>query len=120
MSGEFLTVAATHSAEQSAVDRAPLGVSDEAMTGAWRVIIARVPMADEKYWMYQSSFPTPSFDELPDGCFRGTEAQWFQLSPGMRREIVRSFKKLPDYQRLERAARLEQKEQTQIKAREAL
>ena len=48
-------------------------------------------MADEKYWMYQSSFPTPSFDELPKGCFKGTEAQWFQLSPGMRREILRDF-----------------------------
>ena len=30
-------------AEQSAVARAPIGVSDAAMTGAWRVIIARVP-----------------------------------------------------------------------------
>ena len=29
-------------AEQSAVARAPIGVSDVAMTGAWRVIIARV------------------------------------------------------------------------------
>ena len=41
--GAFLTVAATPTAEQSAVARAPIGVSDEALTGGWRVIIARVP-----------------------------------------------------------------------------
>ena len=41
--GEFLTTAAAPSAEQAAVARSPIGVSDEAMTGAWRVIIARVP-----------------------------------------------------------------------------
>ena len=41
--GKFLTVAATPTAEQAAVARAPIGVSDEAMTGAWRVIIGRVP-----------------------------------------------------------------------------
>lgn len=28
-------------------------------------------MSDEKYWMYQSPFPTPSFNELPEGCFKG-------------------------------------------------
>ena len=77
-------------------------------------------MSGEKYWTYQSSFPTPSFWELPEGCFGGTEAQWFQLSPGMRREIVRSFKKLPDYERIERSALLSRKIGTQIKAREAL
>ena len=47
--GKFLTVAATPTAEQAAVARAPIGVSDEAMTGAWRVIIARVP---ERYIAY--------------------------------------------------------------------
>ena len=39
--GAFLTVAATPTAEKSAVAQAPLGVSDETMTGAWRVVIAR-------------------------------------------------------------------------------
>ena len=77
-------------------------------------------MSGEKYWTYQSSFPTPSFNELPEGCFKGTEAQWFQLSPGMRREIVRSFKKLPDYQRLERSALTDKKAEVQIRAREML
>ena len=48
--GKFLTVAATPTAEQAAVARAPIGVSDEAMTGAWRVIIARVP--DDRYMAY--------------------------------------------------------------------
>lgn len=45
----FLTVAARPSAEQSAAARAPIGVSDQAMTGDWRVIIARVP---ERYVAY--------------------------------------------------------------------
>ena len=35
--GKFLTVAATPTAEQAAEARAPIGVSDQAMTGAWRV-----------------------------------------------------------------------------------
>lgn len=77
-------------------------------------------MSGESYWTYQSAFVTPTFEELPEGCFRGTEAQWHQLSPGMRREIVRSFKNLPDYQRLERQALWTKKVETQIKAREAL
>lgn len=77
-------------------------------------------MADEKYWTYQSEFPTPSFASIPKGCFRGTEAQWLQLSPGFRREIVRSFKKLPDYDRLMRAETLDHKSSIQIKARDLL
>ena len=60
MSGEFLTVAATTSAEQSAVGRAPLGISDEAMTGAWRVIITRVP---DRYVAYY-------YHENDDVCWR--------------------------------------------------
>jgi len=35
-------IAATPTAERAAVARAAIGVSDEAMTGGWRVIIARV------------------------------------------------------------------------------
>lgn len=77
-------------------------------------------MSDEKYWSYQSSFPTPSFGELPEGCFKGTEAQWHQLSPGMRREIVRTFKKLPDYERLQRSIATNKKAEAQIKARKEL
>ena len=77
-------------------------------------------MSGEKYWTYQSSFPTPSFEELPEGCFGGTEAQWFQLSPGMRREIVRSFKKQPDYERLQRQVIVDKKAETRSRAREAL
>ncbi len=34
---------------KAAIARAPIGVSDEAMTGAWRVIIARVP---DRYMTY--------------------------------------------------------------------
>ena len=34
---------------KAAIARAPIGVSDEAMTGAWRVIIARMP---DRYMTY--------------------------------------------------------------------
>lgn len=49
-------------------------------------------MANERYWTYQAGH-TPSFGEVPAGCFNGTENDWHKLSPGMRREIVRSFSK---------------------------
>ena len=52
--GAFLTVAATPTAEQAAVARAPIGVSDEAMTGAWRVIIARVPGRYVAYYYHEN------------------------------------------------------------------
>ena len=52
--GKFLTVAATPTAEQAAVARAPIGVSDEAMTGAWRVIIARVPDRYVTYYYHEN------------------------------------------------------------------
>jgi hypothetical protein len=50
----FLTVVATPTAEHSAVARAPLGISDEAMTGAWRVIIARVPDHYVAYYYHEN------------------------------------------------------------------
>jgi hypothetical protein len=50
---EFLTVAAKPSAEKSAVARSPLGVSDQAMTGPWRVIIARVPDRYVAYYYHE-------------------------------------------------------------------
>ena len=52
--GAFLTVAATPTAEQAAVARAPIGVSDEAMTGAWRVIIGRVPDRYVAYYYHEN------------------------------------------------------------------
>ena len=52
--GEFLTIAATPTMEQSAVARAPIGVSDEAMTGAWRVIIGRVPDRYVTYYYHEN------------------------------------------------------------------
>jgi len=55
--GKFLTVAATPTAEQAAVARAPIGVSDEAMTGAWRVIIARVPDRYVTYYYHENDHP---------------------------------------------------------------
>jgi hypothetical protein len=51
---KFLTVAAAPTAEQAAVARAPVGVSDEAMTGSWRVIIARVPDRYMTYYYHEN------------------------------------------------------------------
>jgi hypothetical protein len=51
---------------------------------------------NEKYWSYQSSTATPSLEEaieLRAISANTTETQWHQLSPGMRREIVRSKQK---------------------------
>lgn len=49
---------------------------------------------DESYWTYKAGSPTPSHREaVAAGAFRGTESDWHSLTPGMRREIVRSHKK---------------------------
>jgi hypothetical protein len=49
-----LQVHATPTAERAGVARAPLGISDEAMTGAWRVIIARVPDHYVAYYYHEN------------------------------------------------------------------
>ena len=49
-------------------------------------------MADESYWTYRTSEPTPTLKEalylgaIAEGT---TERDWHQLTPGMRSEIVR-------------------------------
>jgi hypothetical protein len=48
----------------------------------------------KSFWTYQSSEPTPRVDELPAGTFIGTQEQWEQFSPGMRREIARQARKI--------------------------
>lgn len=47
-----------------------------------------------KYWTYHSNEPTPTVADLPPGVFKGTQHQFEQLSPGMRREILRSAGKV--------------------------
>lgn len=53
-------------------------------------------MADESYWEYKASSPTPTLD---DAIWIGAvpsntdEKEWYKLSPGMRREIVRAKRK---------------------------
>jgi len=42
----------------------------------------------ERYWTYRAP-PTPNVVDLTAGTFAGTQEQWEQLSPGMRREIAR-------------------------------
>lgn len=49
-------------------------------------------MADESYWTWKAASPTPAFGALPTGCFKGTEQQFYSLSPGMRREILRDHR----------------------------
>jgi len=43
----------------------------------------------ESFWSYKPGSPTPTFEQLPPGLFKGTKAEWEAFSPGMRREIVR-------------------------------
>jgi hypothetical protein len=47
----------------------------------------------KSFWTYQSDTPTPTVDQLPAGAFAGTQEQFEQLSPGMRREIERQAKR---------------------------
>lgn len=47
-------------------------------------------MADENYWTYKAATPTPRYEDIVGWIFNGTEEQWHSLSPGMRREILRS------------------------------
>lgn len=50
--------------------------------------------ASDGFWTYQASEPTPDFTEVPPDTFNGTRKEWESLSPGMRREIVRVWKKM--------------------------
>ena len=50
-------------------------------------------MANESYWTYQASESTLSVADLPAGVFNGTQSDWEKFSPGMRREIFRSWKR---------------------------
>ncbi len=50
----MITKIAKPSAEQAALARSPIGVSDQAMTGAWRVIIARVPDRYVAYYYHEN------------------------------------------------------------------
>jgi hypothetical protein len=45
------------------------------------------------FWSYQVSDATPDFDDVPSDVFAGTRDGWESMSPGMRREIMRSAKK---------------------------
>lgn len=50
---------------------------------------------NESYWSYRASEPTPCLaDAIAAGAIapETTETQWSQLSPGMRREILRTVK----------------------------
>ena len=51
---EAWVLSAAPSAEQAAVARSPIGVSDEAMMGGWRVIIARVPDRYVAYYYHEN------------------------------------------------------------------
>jgi hypothetical protein len=47
-----------------------------------------------RYHAWKPAEPTPTHDEaVQAGAFGGTVDQWHQLSPGMRREIVRTHRK---------------------------
>jgi hypothetical protein len=53
-------------------------------------------MAGETYWTYQAATSTPTLAEaIEAGAVKPdtSEAAWNSLTPGMRREIVRSARK---------------------------
>lgn len=53
-------------------------------------------MADEPYWTYKAATPTLTLEqakELGAVSATWTESDWHKLTPGMRREIVRSARK---------------------------
>lgn len=43
------------------------------------------------YWSYRATHQTPDLSDLPPGSVAMTDAEWESLSPGMRRDIYRSF-----------------------------
>lgn len=46
------------------------------------------------YVAWKPCEPTPSWQEATEiGAFKGNEDEWHRLTPGMRREIVRSYRK---------------------------
>lgn len=48
----------------------------------------------DSFWTYRAATPTPDFaDVSTDAFFGGTRDEWEALSPGMRREIVRTHEK---------------------------
>lgn len=48
----------------------------------------------KRYHAWKPAGPTPTHAEAVEaGAFKGTEEQWHQLSPGMRREILRTVRK---------------------------
>ncbi len=55
---------------------------------------ARWLIANRAFWSYQPGERTPTVDDLPPGAFAGTQDEFEGLSPGMRREINRTARKL--------------------------
>lgn len=63
------------------------GKGDAVSPGTGKTIMAR-------YHAWKPCEPTPTHDEaVQAGVFNGTADQWHQLSPGMRREIIRTHRK---------------------------
>lgn len=52
-----------------------------------------VGTTQESYWTAKAG-PTPTVNELPPGAFKGTQAEFESLSPGIRREIARTAEKM--------------------------
>lgn len=55
-----------------------------------------MPVPQESYWTYRASEPTPTLAEaIAAGAISPdtTDTQWHQLSPGFRREIMRTTAK---------------------------
>lgn len=67
------------------IDRRSIG-----LFGVDDLVITKESPTPKYFWSYQSDSPTPTVDQLPAGTFAGTQAEFEKLSPGMRREILRT------------------------------
>jgi hypothetical protein len=69
------------------------GARDMAMDATTWKPSNRMSSSPKDFWSYQASETTPHVSELPEGTFKGTQQEFEQLSPGMRREIARQAKR---------------------------
>jgi len=70
---------------------------DPDLAQAFQRILTTRGAHDASWWTYQASSPTPSWEEaIAAGAFKGSKSEWESLSPGMRREILRTWKRKAD------------------------
>lgn len=77
----------------AASNRAGRKISGREAKTIHSLLRGRTASTPKGFWTYQAETP-PTVDQLPPGAFNGTQAEFEQLSPGMRREIARTAAKM--------------------------